>query len=119
LKSALPILAEWGNEHQVDCWYLCNRKTPVKRQFHLEPFVVNQLDYPVQGSHALLLPQRHLARILGAHWATNVDRAIFRALQSDDAQILQVIDPILVEHLGEHSTFDPINRRNLEVNHAN
>jgi hypothetical protein len=102
----------------VDCWYLCNRKNPVLEQHRIESMVVNRLAYPIEGSHGLLLPKRHLRRILDAHWGQTADRSMFAAIHSVSWNVFQIVEPVLVEHLGEYSTYNPNTRRELEVNYA-
>ncbi len=43
---------------------------------------------------------------------------MFAAIRSVSWNVVQVIEPVLVEHLGEYSTYNPNIRRELEVNHA-
>jgi hypothetical protein len=119
LSEYLPFLIETGARDGIDCWYLCNRKNPVKSQFRLGGLVVNELDQPVRGSHALLLARRHLPGLLASHWGGLVDEEIFAALVCSSAKILQVVAPVLVEHIGEISTYNPHHRTQLETNHAN
>ena len=140
LRDAIDWLAAYGTQHQVDCWYLCNRKNRITRQFHENGFVINELAWPVLGSHALLIPRRHLKPMLDRHWTRNVDSEMFAAMRESafnlrsnfphlrslspfggegSLRVLQVISPVLVEHRGEYSTFNPNHRFKLEVNHAN
>jgi hypothetical protein len=77
------------------------------------------LDYPINGSHGLLLPKRHLRPILEAHWSRPVDGSIFSALRHDAVKVWQVIEPTLVEHIGEYSALDPFNRRRPETCYGN
>ena len=118
LPAVLPVLIETGLRESIDCWYLCNRKNPIQRQFHLDAMSVNELTFPPRGAHALLLPQRHLQTILDAHWGDLSDQCIFKALGSD-AKIWQVLRPVLAEHTGEISTFNPDLRQNMEINTCN
>ena len=119
LRDALPVLVELGDSQNVDCWYLCNRKNAVARQFRLGEAVVNELAYPVFGAHALLLPKRHLAAMLVGHWSQVSDLAMFAAIRHAELKVWQVVRPVLVEHVGVVSTFDPEGRpQTLEVNHA-
>jgi hypothetical protein len=119
LATLLPKLIEIGKRDFVDCWYLCNRKNPTSEQHNMEGMVMNRLAYPMEGSHGLLLPKRHLRRVLDAHWGETADRSMFSAIRHDDTKILQVIKPVLVEHVGEVSTFNPSIKMKLEINHAN
>jgi len=119
LATVLPTLRETGQRESVDCCYLCNRKTSVSGQYRTGGMVINRLAYPIDGSHGLLLPKRHLRLMLDAHWGQTADRAIFAAIHSKAWNVLQVIEPVLVEHLGEYSTYDPDYRRQLEINYAN
>ncbi|HTD87787.1 MAG TPA: hypothetical protein VK850_14520 [Candidatus Binatia bacterium] len=114
----LPVLVDPGQREQVDCWYLCNRKNFSERRFAMEGMIVNHLSFPAKGSHALLLPHRHLRTILDAHWGDLSDQCIFRAL-GPTAKIWQIVHPVLVEHLGEISTFNPDVRQHLEINTCN
>jgi hypothetical protein len=119
LPSLLPVLVELGDNLAVDCWNLCNRKNQVERQSTLGGMVVNELAYPVFGSHGLLIPKRHLARMLAAHWAEVSDLAMFAAINHPALRIWQVVKPVLVEHIGTVSTYAPDRTKILEVNHAN
>jgi hypothetical protein len=118
LPKVLPALAETGNRESVDCWYLCNRKSPVVRQYRDGALTVNELGFPPFGSHGLLLPRRHLDRILAAHWVGVSDQSIFEAMRHPCLRILQIIQPVLVEHTGEFSTCHPNVRQKLEINYA-
>jgi hypothetical protein len=118
LREMLPLLLAAALETRVDRWYLCNRRNPVQEQFRLGPLLVNELGWPIVGSHALLLPSRHLDRMLAAHWSKTWDAEIFDALRAVEGRVLQVIPPVLVEHVGVYSTFDPHHPRKLEVNYA-
>ena len=119
LAALLPELVSVGDREGVDCWYLCNRKNAVARQFRLGDAVVNELAYPVCGAHALLIPKRHLAAMLAGHWAQVSDLAMFAAIRHANLKIWQVVRPELVEHVGFVSTFDPEGRpQTPEVNHA-
>ena len=118
LAAMLPELARVGDREGVDCWNLCNRKNTVWRQFTLGDAVVNELTYPVNGAHGLLIPKRHLARMLG-HWDDVSDLAMFAALHRPGWKMWQVVRPVLVEHVGVVSTFDESQTpQPLEVNHA-
>jgi hypothetical protein len=118
LAALLPTLVEKGKQDEVDCWYLCNRKNQVTEQYRVGQMAINRLAYPVDGSHGLLLPKRHLRLILDAHWDQTADRSMFAAIRAVSWNVFQVIEPVLVEHLGEYSTYNPSIRRELEVNHA-
>ena len=65
----------------------------VKRLYRWRGRVVNELAYPVRGSHALFLPQRHLARIYEASWNTSVDGTIFRTLQAANGRVSELFIP--------------------------
>src|SRR5438552_7252053 len=39
LKDLLAALTYWGALGEVDCWYLCNRKTPFEKQFRIGDIV--------------------------------------------------------------------------------
>src|SRR4051794_9856057 len=69
LADILPWLVRIGNREGVDCWNLCNRKNEVARQFPLANAVINELKYPVCGGHGLLIPKRHLGKMVEAHWS--------------------------------------------------
>ena len=118
LAAQLAALLEIGAREHVDCWYLCNRKNPVARSFEVDGLVVNELADGACGSHALLLPQRHLTPIVDMHWGDLADRCIFRRLGAA-ARIWQVVSPVLAEHTGEISTFNPEARQKLEINVCN
>ena len=118
LPALLPDLIRIGARDNVDCWYLCNRKNPVTEQYRNGTMVINRLEYPVHGSHGLLLPKRHLRTMLDSHWNQTADLAMFAAIYHSEMKILQVVQPVLVEHLGEISTYNPQTRMKLEVNHA-
>jgi hypothetical protein len=135
LPTLLPLLIELGKSQNVDCWYLCNRKNAVERQCRMRGLVVNELAYPALGAHGLLLPKRHLAPMLAAHWADISDLAMFAAMKGTphpacghplligcgEGQALrfwQVVKPVLVEHIGVVSTYAPDLIKTLEVNHA-
>jgi hypothetical protein len=108
-----------GNTEGVDCWNLCNRKNTVGRQFRLGDAVVNELSYPVSGAHGLLIPKRHLGAMLAAHWDQVSDLSMFAAINHPALKFWQVVEPVLVEHIGYVSTYDPDQRpKTLEVNHA-
>ena len=81
--------------------------------------VVNHLAYPAYGSHGLLIPKRHLARMLAAHWPQVSDLSMFAAIKHPALRIWQVVKPVLVEHIGLVSTYGAGKSENLEVNHAN
>ena len=98
---------ELGDSQQVDSWYLCNRKNRVEWQCQLRGIVVNELAYPVCGGHGLLIPKRHLARILSAHWGEVSDLAMFAAINHPALRVWQVVKPVLVEHIGTVSTSAP------------
>ena len=118
LAAMLPELVRVGDREGVDCWNLCNRKNPVERQFRIGSLVVNELAYPVCGAHGLLIPKRHLTRMLGA-WNDVSDLAMFAAIHRPDWKMWQVVRPVLVEHVGFVSTFDETHTpQTLEVNHA-
>ena len=118
LAAMLPELVRVGDREGVDCWNLCNRKNTVWRQFTLGDAVVNELAYPVNGAHGLLIPKRHLSRMLG-HWDDVSDLAMFAALHRPGWKMWQVVRPVLVEHVGVVSTFDESQTpQPLEVNHA-
>jgi len=119
LPRLLPELTRLGHEHGVDCWYLCNRKNRVKARWNWQDMTINELEYPIDGSHGLLLPKRHLRRILDWHWARRVDWCIFDAIRHSSVKVWQVIAPVLVEHIGEYSTFDHANRKRPEVCYGN
>ena len=119
LPALLPQLVELGESQRVDCWYLCNRKNQFERQCQLGGMVVNELAYPVFGAHGLLIPKRHLARMLATHWAEVSDLAMFAAINHSALRIWQVVRPVLVEHIGTVSTYAPDRIKTLEVNHAN
>ena len=120
LAGFLPELVRVGNVEGVDVWNLCSRKNPVARQFQAGPAVVNELGWPVLGAHGLLLPKRHLAAMLAAHWGDVSDQAMFTAIRRPGLRIWQIVSPVLVEHVGYVSTYDPEWRaKTLEVNHAN
>jgi hypothetical protein len=90
--------------------------------------VVNELAYPVSGAHGLLIPKRHLGAMLAGHWSQVSDLSMFAAILSAVSaqaghhpalKIWQVVKPVLVEHVGYISTYDPERRpKTLEVNHA-
>lgn len=119
LPHALDWLVQRGAEVGVDCWYLCNRKNGSRRQFQESGFVINDLGSHAQGSHALLIPKRHLKRMLATHWRGAADSAMFAALQGANTKIFQIVSPVLAEHRGEYSTFCPQQPQQLKVNHAN
>ena len=98
--------------------------------------VVNELAFPALGAHGLLIPKRHLARMLAAHWADVSDQAMFTAMRGTPhpasghplpngcgegraLRVWQVVKPVLVEHVGAVSTYAPDEVPILEVNHAN
>ena len=81
-------------------------------------FVINELTEPVLGAHALLIPHRHLARMLTAHWSDVSDQAMFAAIRHPGLRLWQVIKPVLVEHVGVVSTYVPHETKVLEVNPA-
>ena len=116
--AVLAELVRIGSAENVDCWYLCNRKNEVKAQYRREGLVLNELAYPIYGGHALLVPGRHLKRILDSHWATYSDLAIFAAINHPSLKVFQVVDPVLAEHVGEFSTYAPQTKRELEINYA-
>ena len=135
LAELLPSLVELGDSQNVDCWYLCNRKNQVERQCRMRGLTVNELAYPVFGAHGLLIPKRHLAPMLATHWADVSDLAMFAAMkgtphpdcvhplpigcgEGQALRIWQVVDPVLVEHIGVVSTYAPDRIKTLEVNHA-
>ena len=118
LRDHLDWLVEYGMEQQVDCWYLCNRRNPVQCQFQENGFVINELGWPILGSHALLIPRRHLQPMLARHWKRPCDAEIFRAMRHTGMRVLQIIHPVLAEHRGEFSTFNPTQRQKLEINYA-
>ena len=118
LTATLPALIEIGRLDSVDCWYLCNRKNPIAAQYSVGGMVVNHLAHPIDGSHGLLLPKRHLRRILDLHWSGTADHAMFNAIRHPGVKILQVVKPVLVEHIGEISTYNPDIKMKLEVNYA-
>jgi len=101
------------------CWYLCNRKNPVRRRFKLGSLVVNELGHPIEGSHALMLPDSVLPALLEKPWRKTVDIEIFAVLRQRKVPVVQVVDPLLAEHIGVCSTYNPEQRQVLEVNHAN
>lgn len=120
LARLLPELVRVGDVEGVDVWNLCNRKNSVARQFQVGSAVVNELAWPVLGAHGLLIPKRHLVTILAAHWGDVSDQAMFAAIRGPGLKIWQVVSPVLVEHVGYVSTYDPEWRaKTLEVNHAN
>ena len=119
LAAMLPELVRVGDREGVDCWNLCNRRNTVWRQFTLGDSVVNELAYPVNGAHGLLIQKRHLARMLSAHWSDVSDTAMFAAIHHPGWRMWQVVRPVLVEHVGVVSTFDETQTpQTLEVNHA-
>jgi hypothetical protein len=128
LAMVLPELVRMGEAEGVDCWNLCNRKNAVARQFRLGlsagaaqagEVVVNELRYPVSGAHGLLIPKRHLGAMVAGHWSQVSDLSMFEALHHPGLKIWQVVKPVLVEHIGYVSTYDPEQRpKILEVNHA-
>lgn len=119
LAPLLPELVRVGNAEGVDCWNLCNRKNTVARQFRLGESVVNELEYPVSGAHGLLIPKRHLGTMLAAHWDQVSDLSMFAGINHPALKFWQVVKPVLVEHIGYVSTYDPDQRpKTLEVNHA-
>ena len=118
LASLLPELVRVGDRESVDFWNLCNRKNTVWRQFHFGELVVNELAYPAFGSHGLLIPKRHLLRILAAHWADVSDLAMFATIHHVGWKMWQVVRPVLVEHIGVVSTYAPDRIKTLEINHA-
>jgi len=119
LARLLPELASMGNREGVDCWNICNRKNDVRRQFRIGEMVVNELRYPVCGGHGLLIPQRHLTRMIEAHWSQVSDLAMFAAINHPGLRVWQVVKPVLVEHVGFISTYNPEDGpKLLEVNHA-
>ena len=101
------------------CWYLCNRKNPVRRRFKLGSLVVNELEHPIEGSHALMVPGGILPALLEKPWRKTVDIEIFAVLRQRNVPVVQVVDPVLAEHIGVRSTYNPEQRQVLEVNHAN
>lgn len=119
LPERLPWLMEVAESEKVDCVYLCNRKNPVRRRLVRGDVCFNELADPILGTHALLLPGRHLPRLLRAEWSRYADEVVFRAFRRIKARIWQVLDPVLIEHVGEYSTYDPLTKRKLEINHAN
>ncbi|MDB6034158.1 MAG: hypothetical protein JWM16_4496 [Verrucomicrobiales bacterium] len=119
LAQMLPELARIGNQEGVDCWNLCNRKNNFKRQFRVADAVIKELDYPILGGHGLLIPQRHLAQMIEAHWSQVSDQAMFAAINHPNLRVWQVVKPVLVEHFGFISTYNPEDGpKVLEVNHA-
>jgi hypothetical protein len=60
LKEILPWLMEYGEFEQIDMWYLCNRKNPVVSQTRMGSVILNKLGFPIDGSHGLLIPRRHI-----------------------------------------------------------
>ena len=118
LAASLPVLVELGESQNVDCWYLCNRRNAVERQCRMHGLTVNELAYPAFGSHGLLVPKRHLARILAAHWSDVSDIAMFAAIHQPGWKMWQVVRPVLVEHIGVVSTYAPDRIKTLEINHA-
>ena len=120
LARMLPELVHVGDAERVDVWNLCNRQNPVGRQFRVGDAVVNELGWPVLGAHGLLIPRRHLSAMLAAHWSDVSDQAMFAAICHPGLTIWQVVSPVLVEHVGYVSTYDPDwHPKTLEVNHAN
>jgi hypothetical protein len=119
LPAVLPELVALGRTEEVDCWFLCNRRNPVKAQFRLGSLRVNELAYPFEGAHGLLFPKRHLRTMLATHWTTVSDREMFEAIRHPGLKVLQVIEPVLVEHVGLDSTFGPGNPEKFQFNHAN
>ena len=80
--------------------------------------VINELAYPALGAHGLLIPKRHLGAMLATHWAEVSDLAMFAAINHPALRIWQVVNPVLVEHIGVVSTSTPDLIKTLEVNHA-
>ncbi|HUR47828.1 MAG TPA: hypothetical protein VMZ27_18230 [Candidatus Saccharimonadales bacterium] len=120
LAALLPQFMAIGERQRLDCWYLCNRKNMVERQFRRGAVVINELAELILGSHALLIPKRHLKTMLDAHWAEIADRSMFGALRREPLKVWQVVEPVLVRHVGFVSTYDPEQKpRELEVNYAN
>jgi hypothetical protein len=119
LPGLLPYFIQAGRAENVDCWFLCNRKNRVVKQWKSEGLVLNELSFRPDGSHGLLIPKRHLAAILSLHWADLADRCIFMGMNHPGLKILQVVHPVLVEHVGAVSTYNPDLPPNLEINYAN
>ena len=117
LAKLLPELVRVGQAEEVDCWYLCNRKNNFWRRFAFGGAVVNELVYPVYGAHALLIPKRHLGTMLAAHWGQVSDLSMFAAINHPGLKVWQVVQPVLVEHVGTVSTYAPEREaQKLEVN---
>lgn len=111
IKKALPgtllELVQVGQAEQVDCWYLCTRNNPVTRQFRIGGLKINELAYPVEGAHGLLIPKRNLGAMLAAHWEWVSDLSMFAAIKKPGIKIWQVREPELLEHTGHESTYAP------------
>ncbi len=119
ISSILPVLTEIAEQEPVDCWYLCNRKNPVKRQYASRGLVIHELAEAIEGTHGLFIPKRHLTALIATHWGKPADRVIFGLLGEVKARVLQVVSPVLAEHRGFDSTFCPNRKSELEVNYAN
>jgi len=123
LQHALKDFLEQATDrrflNQAECWYLCNRKVDYRAQFQVGPYTVNELAYPVKGTHALLLSGRILPELLNETWLDYADRVLFRVLNRLGIRVLQVVDPVLAVHVGAFSTFAPHRKTPLEINHAN
>jgi len=122
LHAALPqhlamLTGDFGYLN-VGCWYLCNRKNPVREQIRIGACRINKLDDPVAGTHGLLIRKDALPLLLEANWDRYADQVVFSRLREAGVSILQVIDPVLVEHAGGYSTFSPQTHNPTEINHA-
>ena len=118
LAELAAALIDLGNEHNVACWYLCNRRVPYSEARSFHGFLAYRLTPPIIGAQALLFPKRYIKAILARHWTLLPDDEIFAVLTEEGANIFQVIRPVLVEHLGQYSTFNPFEPQKLEVNNA-
>jgi hypothetical protein len=104
LKSVLPFLSEFGDREGIDCWHLCGRENPGSRQYEVDGCVFKELGWPILGTQALLLAQRHLAPLLTVPWRTYADEVIFGEVKRRGGSVVQLVSPVVVEHVGAIST---------------
>jgi hypothetical protein len=118
LPSILPKLVDIASGEDISCWYLCNRRVNFERTREFGVVLAHKLKPPIIGAQALLFPKRFIKAILAQDWTRLPDDEIFTVLAESGGDIFQVIEPVLAEHVGRYSTFDPLEPQELEINHA-
>jgi len=99
--DVLPKLLELGTAHDVEAFYLSNRKITYASQELIGDVVMNRIVQPVHGAHGLLYRSRNIQTWLcgmQGDTAIPVDDTFWRAVDPiQGALVYQIVAPILAQ----------------------